>query len=188
MPLTNDDKKTLITAAKNAIRHRLGVALQPTTANPNTNVSNNILQTDGASFVTLNKNDNLRGCIGSLEAYRPLIEDVSNNAQAAAFSDPRFPPLSLSELEQIHIQVSVLSQPETIEFSSEADLLQQLRQNIDGLILTDRGKKATFLPTVWESLNTPEQFLQHLKLKANLPADYWSDSVQVYRYTTDCFE
>jgi len=189
MLLTDEDKNRLIITANDAIRHRLGVATPPIIPKPaGGDVSNSSLQSDGASFVTLSINNELRGCIGSLEAYRPLSEDVSNNALAAAFSDPRFPSLTLSELEQIHIQISVLSQPETMIFTSEEDLLQQLRPNIDGLILADKSNKATFLPTVWESLSSPEQFLQHLKLKANLAADYWSDSVKVYRYTTECFE
>ena len=186
MPLTSNDKETLLSMANNAIKHHLG--LETETAFPiNIEDFSIDLQSNGASFVTLTKNNELRGCIGSLEAYQPLIEDVTNNAQAAAFSDPRFAPVSLAELKDIHIQVSVLTKPEAIEFSSEADLLQQLRPNIDGLIIEEQGRRGTFLPTVWESLTTPEQFLQHLKLKANLPANYWSDSIKVYRYTTECF-
>jgi len=186
MPLSDNDKNTLIKLANSAIRHYLGLETEPTIPITIGDFSND-LQSIGASFVTLTKNNELRGCIGSLEAHRPLIEDVISNAQAAAFSDPRFAPLTLPELENIHIQVSVLSKPEVINFSSEAELLQQLRPNIDGLILEDKGRRGTFLPTVWESLTTPEQFLQHLKLKANLPANYWSDSLKVYRYTTECF-
>jgi len=186
MPLSDNDKNTLIKLANSAIRHYLGLETEPTIPITIGDFSSD-LQSIGASFVTLTKNNELRGCIGSLEAHRPLIEDVISNAQAAAFSDPRFAPLTLPELENIHIQVSVLSKPEVINFSSEAELLQQLRPNIDGLILEDKGRRGTFLPTVWESLTTPEQFLQHLKLKANLPANYWSDSLKVYRYTTECF-
>jgi len=188
MPLTYNDKKTLIVIADNAIRHRLGVATEASNSKPIENESNSILQAEGACFVTLTLNNELRGCIGSLEAYRPLVEDVTHNAQAAAFSDPRFPPVTEPELENIHIQISILSKPEPIAFTSEADLLRQLRIGVDGLILEDRGKKATFLPTVWESLSTPEIFLQHLKLKANLATDYWSDSIKIYRYITECIE
>jgi len=186
MHLSDNDKDTLISMADNAIRHYLGQETEPAIPIAIGDFSSD-LQSNGASFVTLTINNELRGCIGSLEAYRPLIEDVISNAQASAFSDPRFTPLTLSELENIHIQVSVLSKSEALDFSSEADLLQQLRPNIDGLILEDKGRRGTFLPTVWESLTTPEQFLQHLKLKANLPANYWSDTLKVYRYTTECF-
>ncbi len=140
-----------------------------------------------ASFVTLDKNGNLRGCIGSLEATRPLVEDIAENSRAAAFSDPRFPLVSESELPEIKIHLSILTSPQEIQFSSEADLISQLRPNIDGLILEDRGHRGTFLPSVWESLTEPDQFLKQLKLKAGLPGDYWSDSLRLYRYKTEMF-
>ncbi len=187
MPLTNTDKGTLTLMANNAIRNYLGQNTKPAIPINIDDFPSPHLQANGASFVTITKNNELRGCIGTLDAYRPLIEDVIYNAQAAAFSDPRFLPLTLSELEQIHLQVSVLSRPEAMNFSSETNLIQQLRPNEDGLIIEDKGKRGTFLPTVWESLPNPEQFLQHLKLKANLPADYWSDTLKVYRYTTESF-
>ena len=141
-----------------------------------------------ASFVTLTEDEGrLRGCIGSLEAYRPLAEDVNRNAWAAAFRDPRFPPLEADEFAGLEIHVSVLSEPETLAFDSEQDLLARMRPGIDGLILADGAARGTFLPSVWESLPEPAQFLAHLKLKAGLPADYWSDSLRVWRYTTLAF-
>ena len=140
-----------------------------------------------ATFVTLELDGRLRGCIGMLDACRPLAEDVAQNARAAAFEDPRFPPLSREEFDSLEIYISVLSPPEEISFSSEADLLAQIRPGIDGLILQEGYRRGTFLPSVWEELAGKEEFLAHLKRKAGLPATYWSDSLRVFRYTTEYF-
>ena len=140
-----------------------------------------------SSFVTLTADAQLRGCIGSLEAHRPLADDVCHNAWAAAFRDPRFPPVSAAELPGMDIQVSVLSEAELLQFQSEDVLSGMLRPGIDGLIIEDKSSRGTFLPSVWESLPDPGDFLQHLKLKAGLPAGYWSDTVRVWRYTTQSF-
>ena len=145
------------------------------------------LQEKRATFVTLHTDGRLRGCIGTLEAVRPVVEDVAYNAYAAAFSDPRFPPLSRTEFDSVEIEISVLSPPEPMEFSSEADLLRQIRPGVDGLILEDGSYRGTFLPSVWESLPKPQEFLHHLKQKAGLPANYWSDTLKIYRYTTESF-
>jgi AmmeMemoRadiSam system protein A len=143
------------------------------------------LTEQGACFVTLQINNELRGCIGSLEAHRPLVEDVADNAFAAAFRDPRFPQLSQEEYDDLQYHISVLDKPEPMAFSSEQDLLQQIRPGIDGLILHDKFHKGTFLPSVWEGLPEPVDFLRHLKLKAGLSPDYWSDTIQVERYTVE---
>ncbi|MCB1735659.1 MAG: AmmeMemoRadiSam system protein A [Gammaproteobacteria bacterium] len=140
-----------------------------------------------ATFVTLNRDGRLRGCIGMLEAHRPLIQDVAENAYSAAFRDPRFPPLSTSEFDELALHVSVLSPSAAMQFDSEADLLRQIRPAIDGLILSDATHRGTFLPSVWEQLPTAELFLTHLKQKAGLAPDYWSDTLQVRRYTTESF-
>jgi AmmeMemoRadiSam system protein A len=137
-----------------------------------------------ASFVTLKLTGDLQGCIGSLEAYRPLVKDVANNAYAAAFSDPRFKPLTRDQFAWLEISVSVLSVSEEMDFTGESDLLQQIRPGIDGLILQEGSRRGTFLPSVWESLQDKSQFLEHLKLKAGLPGDHWSDRIRVFRYTT----
>ncbi len=141
------------------------------------------LKEPGASFVTLTRNGQLRGCIGSLQAHRPLIEDVQANAQAAAFRDPRFEPVSRAELEDIRIEVSLLSTPEAMRFSSEADALRQLRPGVDGVILECGGARGTFLPQVWEQLPEPADFIAQLKRKAGLRGDFWSDEVRLSRYT-----
>jgi len=140
-----------------------------------------------ASFVTLEKQGQLRGCIGMLEACRPLAEDIAKNSYAAAFSDPRFPPLKQSELNELSIHISILSPPESIPCQSETDLIQQLQPGIDGLILDDGYHRATFLPSVWESLPKEIDFIHHLKMKAGLAENDWSDDLQAYRYTTEIF-
>lgn len=145
------------------------------------------LQVERATFVTLNKFGELRGCIGHLEAIQPLIADVAENAFNAAFRDPRFQPVSASEFGDLEIHISVLSPPEPMIFTSEADLLRQIRPGIDGLILEDGAYRGTFLPSVWEQLPDPAQFLAHLKMKAGLPPNYWSDTLKVSRYTTESF-
>jgi len=143
------------------------------------------LTAERATFVTLTIGEHLRGCIGMLEVTRPLAEDVAENAFAAAFHDPRFPPLSRDEFDELKISISVLSPPEEMTFSSEADLLSQIRPGIDGLILQDGFQKGTFLPSVWEQLPQKEMFFEHLKLKTGLPAGYWSDTFRVFRYTAE---
>ncbi|MFK5894655.1 MAG: AmmeMemoRadiSam system protein A [Pseudomonadota bacterium] len=143
------------------------------------------LQKQRATFVTLNINQQLRGCIGSLSAYQSLVEDVSANAFAAAFSDPRFPNLSVKEFPQLDYHISILSPSKPMIFNSQENLLSQLQPNIDGLILTEGSQRGTFLPSVWEQLSDKKQFLNHLKQKAGLAADYWSDSIQISRYTVE---
>ncbi|MGB5606765.1 MAG: AmmeMemoRadiSam system protein A [Gammaproteobacteria bacterium] len=146
------------------------------------------LQQARACFVTLNNADgSLRGCIGSLEPGKPLVNDVAQNAFAAAFRDPRFPPLRPEELEGLVLQLSVIGPQEAVTCDSEETLLANLRPGIDGLILQTPGRRATFLPAVWESLPQPRQFLAHLREKAGLAADYWSDTLQFWRYTTESF-
>jgi len=145
------------------------------------------LQQKRATFVTLNINKQLRGCIGTLSPYRALADDIAHNAYAAAFSDPRFPALSQAEFTLLDYHLSILSDTSPMTFNSEADLLAQIRPGIDGLVLSENNQQGTFLPSVWEQLATAQEFLQHLKRKAGLPADYWSDSLKVSRYTVESF-
>lgn len=146
------------------------------------------LREPGASFVTLEINKQLRGCIGTLEAYQPLIQDIAQNAYAAAFRDPRFNPVTEEEYPSITKHISILSKPSPISFTSEEDLLNKIQPGIDGLILSEGGYRGTFLPAVWESLPESKLFLQHLKLKAGLPTDYWSKTLKVERYTVEVIE
>ena len=138
----------------------------------------------GACFVTLEKNNNLRGCIGSVIARRPLINDIIMNAKNSAFSDPRFLPVQQNEISQLKIAVSILSEPKKISFTDENDLLRQMRPNIDGIIIKDGIYQAVYLPSVWEQLPDKREFLETLKVKAGLNPDYFSDTFEAYRFET----
>ncbi len=142
----------------------------------------NWLREPVASFVTLNQRDALRGCIGSLSAHRPLAEDIRANALAAAFHDPRFPPVSAAEWLSVQVEVSVLSPLERLTVRSEVDLITQIQPGRHGLLLRYGSYQGTFLPQVWEELPDPKQFLSQLKRKAGLPSDFWSLDLEVYRY------
>ena len=140
------------------------------------------LEAPGATFVTLFKHGLLRGCIGTLEARRPLGVDVRANAVAAAFDDPRFPRLATEEFIDTSVEVSVLSAPEPVIADGEQALLAQLRPGVDGVVLEFAGRRATFLPQVWDTLREPKEFLGELKRKAGLPIDFWSAAVHMSRY------
>ena len=150
------------------------------------------LDAPGASFVTLTSGrapgGALRGCIGSLEARRPLREDVEANAVAAALHDPRFAPLTARELDDTVVEVSVLSAPAALPAADEAELLARLRPGVDGVVLSACGRRATFLPQVWEQLPDPAEFLARLRRKAGLPADYWGRDVVVQTYTVSAWQ
>lgn len=143
------------------------------------------LQARRASFVTLFKNGTLRGCIGATTARMPLIRDVSEHAYAAAFRDPRFPPVDETERPDLEIHISILSPPEPMRVSGQEDLAAQLRPGVDGLILEDGHRGATFLPAVWESLPEPDAFVRALLRKAGFPGRGWSATLQAFRYTVD---
>lgn len=177
--LNKEQQQCLLTLAKNSIQHGLAKG-KPLAVNLSDFPAE--LTVKRATFVTLQKHGQLRGCIGILAASRPLVVDIAENAFSAAFQDPRFPPLAARELDDLEIHLSILTPAEPIEFSSEQDLLSQLQPTIDGLILQEGNRRGTFLPSVWEQLPDPKQFLRHLKQKAGLPSDYWSETVKVYRY------
>ncbi len=145
---------------------------------------------DGAVFVTLTKSGQLRGCIGSLAAIEPLAEGVRRNAVNAAFHDYRFAPLTAAELPELHIEVSVLSEPQPLTATDADDLVRRLRPGVDGVILQGpNGEQATFLPQVWQQLKRPELFLDHLCRKAGLPGDAWrSGRLRVFTYQVQSFE
>lgn len=143
------------------------------------------LERPGACFVTLEVDGELRGCIGSIDAYRPLAEDVRANALAAALRDPRFRSLGSAELASLRISVSLLSPLEPLSFAGEADLVRQLRPGRDGLVLEHGDRRGTFLPAVWRHFPEPAEFVTQLKRKAGLAADFWAPDVAVWRYTTE---
>ena len=182
--LTQENRQILRELAYSSIRHGLeaGKALEIDISQYPAE-----LQTKKATFVTLHRNTELRGCIGMLKPVRPLAEDIAYNAWAAAFTDNRFMPVKADELDELDIHISILGTPEAMEFTSEDDLLHQIRPGTDGLILEEGLKRGTFLPSVWESLTDAREFLNHLKLKAGLPAGYWSDSIKIQRYTVEEF-
>ena len=173
-----DDEQgsTLLKLARSEIGKHLGHTLPSPSDAP-------WLAEHGACFVTLTQQGELRGCIGSLEAHRPLGADVRANAVAAAFRDPRFMPLSREEFNDIRVEVSVLSPAEQMAAGSEEDAWASLRPGVDGVIFEYEQYRSTFLPQVWEQLPQPAEFLAHLKRKAGLPMDFWADNVRLSRYS-----
>ncbi len=165
----------LLTIARSGIAAKLGL---PRCGD----AGHEALERPGATFVTLKHGGELRGCIGSLRPVRPLGVDVHQNAIAAAFGDPRFPPLALFEYEGLAVEVSLLSADERIDVLDEDDLVRRLRPGLDGLILEHGFRRATFLPQVWDTLPDPRKFVHALKRKAGLPEDFWSRNMNVFRY------
>lgn len=141
------------------------------------------LSEHGACFVTLTQEGELRGCIGTLQAHRPLLADVKNNAVAAALHDPRFMPLSRDEFDITEIEISLLSPTQAMSFRDEIDALTQLRPHVDGVVLEYQFYRSTFLPQVWEQLPHPQQFMAQLKRKAGLPEDFWHEELKLSRYS-----
>ena len=182
--INETQQNILLELAEKAIRHKLTEGKEMTVDPADYEET---LRQPAACFVTLEHRDQLRGCIGSLEAHRSMVLDVVHNAQAAAFSDPRFPPLQEQELAGLSLHISLLTPAVKMQFSSEQDLLSQLQPGVDGLILEEGYYRGTFLPSVWEQLPQPEQFLSHLKRKAGLSPDHWSDEICVSRYATQIF-
>ncbi|MEP7068616.1 MAG: AmmeMemoRadiSam system protein A [Usitatibacter sp.] len=146
------------------------------------------LREKAASFVTLREAGELRGCIGSVDAYRPLGDDVANNAHAAAYRDPRFSPVTAAGIPRLEVEVSVLTPRVAFAVASEDDALAQLRPGIDGLYLEFQDFRATFLPQVWESLPDPRDFLAELRRKARLPARFWHPELRLSRYGVEKYK
>ena len=167
--------RTLVKLARGGIASALGA--EGTKA-----VLDTWLQEHRATFVTLKQAGELRGCIGSLQARQALGADVESNARAAAFSDPRFAPLTAPELDGIEVEVSVLSSPSRVMFGDHRELVAQLRPGVDGLILAANERRGTFLPQVWEQLPEPEAFLAHLKRKAGLTEQFPTRRCAIWRY------
>jgi AmmeMemoRadiSam system protein A len=168
--LTHEEKQLLLKLARQAIesivRGRSLPPLDQSTLTP-------ALRADGASFVTLTKGGELRGCIGALEPNQSLVEDVREHAVAAALQDYRFPPVQADELREIKIEISRLTLPELLDYTTVDDLLAKLRPGVDGVILRDSFRRATFLPQVWEKVADKEEFLSHLCLKMGASPDLW---------------
>ncbi len=171
---------TLVAIARESIEERLGVGARAAR-------TNEWLRQIAATFVTLRKHGELRGCIGTVDARSALGEDIVHNSQAAAFHDPRFPPLERSELGDIEVEVSLLSQRRAMEAASEMEALARLRPGVDGVHLEFGEARATFLPQVWESIPDPLAFLCELRRKADLPLRFWHPELKLTRYTVEKF-
>lgn len=190
MPFTDDnmeikgaDKRFLLDLARKAIEYYLSTG-KKLELGPDEVPSEEMIE-DGACFVTLYENKELRGCIGSLEAHRPLFVDVIENAIASAVGDPRFPPLTVSELEAVKISISVLTKPEELEIKTATDLLEKLVPGKHGLIIQKGVARATFLPAVWKQIPEKTEFLRHLSMKAGLLPDEWKEQgMKFYIYET----
>lgn len=179
---------TLLRVARESIELALGKRAAVTFPDP----LDARLAAPGASFITLTQAERLRGCMGSLEASQALIEDVMHNARAAAMRDPRFSPLSAEELGTVQISISALAPPQALLVSSPQDLYEQLAAHQPGVIVEQwqhevRVHKATFLPSVWQQLPSPEHFIRELKRKAGIEADFWSSDLRWYSYRTQSF-
>lgn len=187
--LPDEDRATLIDGAKRSIANGLKTGRPADVKHGSFPPT---LETFRATFVTLTLRDRLRGCVGSILPHRSLIHDVAENAHKAAFGDPRFPRLTAEEAAEMGVSVSILSHPRPITFGSEADAIAALQPDVDGVILQandadGQPRRGLFLPQVWESLPAADQFLRHLKAKAGLPPDEWSDSIRLWRYSTETF-
>jgi AmmeMemoRadiSam system protein A len=175
-PWTAERGRLLIRIARESMSEALGLCAVGSYEEP-------WLHESGACFVTLMRRGDLRGCVGSVRAFRRLFDDVWSNARASAFHDSRFPPVSRQELAEISVEVSLLSAPEPLYFESEGEALRLLRPGVDGVILEAGPNRATFLPQVWEQLPEPRDFMLHLKRKAGLALAFWSAEVKLYRYS-----
>lgn len=174
-PWTGDRGRLLLRLARESVTEALGLGSAGRYEEP-------WLREPGASFVTLRQQGDLRGCVGSVRAYRPLFDDVWSNARASAFRDTRFRPVEAWEMAEISVEISLLSAPEPLACFCEADALQILRPGVDGVILEYEEYRSTFLPQVWEQLPDPRDFLDHLRIKAGLRRDFWAPEVRLQRY------
>lgn len=184
--LTLEEQQTLLRLARDAITRCVkGEKLVPLDVSSLATA----LREEGASFVTLTAHGELRGCIGALEPYQPLAEDVREHAVSAALKDPRFPPVRERELGGIRIEVSRLTRPRPVKYKGADDLLSKLKPHVDGILLRDGyGRRATFLPQVWEKIPDPAEFLNHLCQKMGLREDSWrSNHLEVFTYQVEEF-
>ena len=172
----------LLELARKTLQYKMGEG--PAPAPPD----DPALSVQAATFVTLKKDGQLRGCIGNLEPVGPLWQGIRDNAINAAFNDYRFSPLTPKELPAVHLDISILSQPQPLEYCDPDELPVKLQPGFDGVILRDGCRSATFLPQVWQQLPTPEPFLEHLCLKAGLPGELWRQKkLEISTYQVQCF-
>jgi AmmeMemoRadiSam system protein A/AmmeMemoRadiSam system protein B len=184
--LNEEQGQILVKLARQTIEERLGkrsIKVDPDS------MRDPVFKEKRGTFVTLTINKQLRGCIGNLDSTNSIVDGIERNAINAAFRDPRFPALEADELDRVDIEVSILTEPQPLEYRDSKDLLSKLRVNVDGVILRKGSASATFLPQVWEQLPQPEKFLSHLCSKAGLPADTWrKGNLDILTYQVQCFE
>ena len=187
---SKEQGQALIELARRTIKEKLGIRTSGAVPASLSNIlKEEIFNLHFGTFVTLKIDGNLRGCIGNLTASEPLINGVKQNALNAAFHDPRFPALTPEEMKEVEIEVSILNEPQPLEYSDSEDLISKLRAEVDGVILRKGYRSATFLPQVWEQLPRPEEFLSHLCMKAGLSADAWKkEKLDVSTYQVQYFE
>ncbi len=184
LPLATADRVRLLTLAVAVVRS--GIERRPV-VNGATAGESRALHGLGASFVTLERDDDLLGCIGTIEPVRPLFEDVMQNAYRSAFADPRLPSVTTADYRAMVVKVSVLSPLEPVEAADRAALVAALRPGIDGLVIDDGTHRATFLPSVWARVPTADEFVDLLWRKAQLSTGRWRRGLRAWRYTTDEF-
>lgn len=187
--LSEKEKKYLLSLARESIKYFLKNSdLLQLDFEEVKNLSPN-LKENRATFVTLTENGHLRGCIGHLEAFQPLFQDIIENSVNAAFFDFRFPPLAEKELKKIKIEISILTPPRELSYENPSELLVLLRPNIDGVILQKGPQQATYLPQVWEEIPNTEEFLSSLSIKAGLPSDIWKkEKLNIKIYQVESFK
>ena len=185
-PLTEAEQEFLLTLARQTLEEILSGHTIPEMDEGQ--LTPKLREVQGC-FVTLNKPSGLRGCIGHILPQVPLYQCVAQNAISAALYDRRFLPVTYDELGDIHIDISVLSVPERLEFSSPQDLIDRLRPGVDGVVLRYQDRTSTYLPQVWYQLPDKEEFLSHLCVKQGSPADGWSrPGLTIETYQTFVFE
>jgi AmmeMemoRadiSam system protein A len=181
--LTREEGDQLLSLARKTIEARMRGEPPPSEEVPGK------LRRKGGTFVTLTMDGSLRGCIGHIVAREPIFEGVKENAVNAAFCDPRFRPLTPEEWERVRVEVSVLTDPQPLPYDGPEDLMEKLRVGVDGLIIRKGPRQSTFLPQVWEQLQSKEEFLTHLCLKAGLAGDAWKrEPLEVFTYQVQAFE
>lgn len=168
--LSDDEKRALLNLARESIRNAVYGKNQP---DAKLQEQSSALREPGAAFVTITKQGDLRGCIGTLEPYQPLIMDVIEHAAAAALHDFRFPPVGADEIADLELEISVLTRPERITYSSVEDLYRLIHPGRDGVVIREGARRATFLPQVWDQLTELPVFMGHLCRKMGVTADYW---------------
>jgi uncharacterized protein len=185
VPLTDDDKRDLLRVARQSIESAVNCSLLPQFLLQD---FSQVLQAPGASFVTLMQLGELRGCVGAIEAYQPLVQDVCEHAVSAAMDDYRFSPVQPEDVPHLSIEISRLTVPEKLDYQEPQDLLTLLQPHTDGVVMRDGHRRATFLPQVWEKVDTVEEFLGHLSRKMGAPSDYWRrKKLEVFTYRVEMF-